>query len=124
MAVGVSCRGNPLVFFEGGSEQVEPEKEGQGQDHQFGIEQDENTGVVEAPAAAEAAGCLNHRPASGQNGQKLPVGSMRGVEVGIAGKSQAGCECAEREQDAANERPTANAEDGRAKERHASTLFA
>jgi len=109
-------------IFNGQSEQVEPEEEGQGQDHQFGIQQDEDSGLVEAPTAAVAAGCLKHGPASGENGQNLPARAVRGFEVGIAGKAQAGGEGAECEQDAANERPLAEAEDGRARERHAFTL--
>lgn len=123
MAVGAAAAEISLGFFNGNSEQVEPEKEGQGQNHQFRTEQDEDSCVVEAPTAAEASGCLKHRPASGENGKNLPVRGAWGFEVGIAGEAQAGCEGAEGEQDAANERPLAEAEDGGAAKRHFSTVI-
>jgi len=78
--------------------------------------------VVKAPTAAVAAGCLKHRQASSENGQNLPARAVRSFEVGISGETQTGGESAEREQDAANERSLAKAEDGRAKERHFFTL--
>jgi hypothetical protein len=103
-------------------QRVNPVEERQGQDHQFGAEQNKDAGVVKAPTPAEAAGSLGHCPGGGEDGDNLPAGSTWGVEVGKAGEVHAGCEGAEGKQGAAEERSLAEAEDGRAAKRHLSTV--
>src|ERR1035438_455666 len=103
--------------FKSKSKRVEPEEQRQGQDHQFGVEQDEDAGVVETPAAPEAASRFGHRPGCSKNGEDLPARGMQGFEFGKAGEAQAGSEGTEGEQDAAEERPLAKAKNGRAKNR-------
>jgi hypothetical protein len=114
MAVG-ACFDGQRRNLDPSLQRVEPKEERQGQDHQFGAEQDKDAGVVEAPTPTEAAGGLDHRPCGGENGKNLPGRSTRGIKMGKASKTQAGSECAEGKQGAAEERSLAEAEDGRAK---------
>ena len=121
MAVG-ACFERHRGNFDAGLQRVKPVEERQGQDHQFGAEQDQDAGVVEAPTPAETAGGLGHRPNGGEDSENLPVRSARGVEMREAGEAQAGYEGAEGKQGAAEERSLAEAEDGRAAKRHISTV--
>ena len=82
---------------------IDPEEDGHGEDHEFGIEEDEDSGVVEAPAAAEAAGGVDHAPCGGEDGEELPDGGVKMSGVGKAGEAHAGEERAEREDYAARE---------------------
>jgi len=68
--------------------------------------------VVEAPFAAEAAGGFHHAPAGEGHGKNLPIGGVEVIGIGETGEAQAGCEGGEGEQDAAEERWPAKAEDG------------
>ena len=54
------------------SEAIETEKKRQGQNHEFGVKQDEDANVVEAPFAAQAAGGFEHSPAGDGDGENLP----------------------------------------------------
>ena len=74
------------------------------EDHQVGVEQDEDTGMVETPFAAQAAGRLCHAPRGHQEGEKLPVRAVQIADVREAGQAQAGCKCAQRKQQGAQQR--------------------
>ena len=52
---------------------VQAEKDGQRQNHQLGVEQDEDPGVVQAPLAVQAARRFHHAPERGEHRQELPV---------------------------------------------------
>ena len=47
-----------------------------GENHELRVKKDEYAGVVEAPFALEAAGCLGHAPHSNQQSENLPVGAV------------------------------------------------
>jgi len=89
---------------------IDPEEDGQGEDHQFRVEQDEDSGVVEAPAAAQAAGSVDHTPGGGEYGEELPGGGVKMAAVRKAGEAHAGQEGSDREQDSARERAAAEPE--------------
>jgi hypothetical protein len=82
-----------------------------GENHELRVKKDEYAGVVEAPFALEAAGCLCHTPQSYQQSENLPVGSVEVFYVWEAGKVQAGGKCAEREKNSADQRFLPQAED-------------
>lgn len=63
-------------------------------DHQVGVEENEDAGVVEAPLALKAAGRLRHAPRSNQQSENLPVRAVKVLDVRKAGKAQAGYKCA------------------------------
>jgi len=81
-------------------------------DHQVGIEQDEHAGMVEAPSALQAAGCLRHAPRGNQQGKNLPSRAAQVSDERKPGQTQAGREGAQRESDGANERRLPQAKDG------------
>jgi hypothetical protein len=75
-----------------------------GEDHELGVKKDEHAGVVKAPLAPKTAGGLCHSPHGNQQSENLPVGAVEVLYVRKAGEVQAGGECAEREDDGADER--------------------
>ena len=91
-------------------------------DHQVGIEQDENSGVVKAPFALKAAGRLRHAPDGNQQSKDLPVRAVNIFDAGKAGKAQAGGKCPHREQDGANQRFLPQAKD-REEEMHNLSMY-
>ena len=103
---------------------VETEKNCQRKDHQLGVEEDENAGVVQAPLAVEAARCFNHAPEGGEYGKKLPVGCVEVSGVGKSGQAHARGHCAEREDEAAQQRALPQAERVRAGKHHTITVDA
>lgn len=100
------------------------EKNSQSENHQFGIEHDENAGVVQAPLAVEAARCFNHAPEGGEYGKKLPVGCVEVSGVGKSGQAHARGHGAEREDEAAQQRALPQAERVRAGKHHTLTVDA
>ena len=101
---------------------INPKDERESKDHEFGIEQDEHAGVIEAPFAAEAARGFAHGPARGEHGQNLPDGRMQCLDAGKAGHAQAHRECAEGEHDGAEERFPLKPEKVRAGKYHSSMV--
>jgi hypothetical protein len=101
-------RGWAAIFLEG----IETEKKRQGEDHEFGVEQDEDAGVVEAPFAAQAAGGFYHSPAGDGDNENLPGRGAEMAGIWKAFEAQAGCESDEGEQDAAEKGSGARAKDG------------
>jgi len=93
---------------------IDAEKHDQGEDHEFGVKQDENAGVVEAPFWAEAAGCFDHAPGSDADYEKLPEGAVEFADVRESSEAQADGEGCQRECQAADERALTKAEDGSA----------
>lgn len=83
-----------------------------GQDHEVGIEKDQDTGVVKAPAALQAAGGFSHAPGCDEQCKDLPVGTVKVLDAGKAGQSQARGECAQGEKNSAGKRFMPQAEDG------------
>jgi len=51
---------------------IDAEEQDQGNDHELGVEQDENAGVVEAPFSAETACGFDHAPCGGDGYEELP----------------------------------------------------
>lgn len=102
---------------------VKPKENGEGKNHQFGIEEDEDTGVVERPFAPEATRSIDHAPGDGEDGQELPNGD---VEVGFVrkpGEAHAAEECCHRKNNSAQERGLAQTERVGTREHHTLTLF-
>src|SRR5580698_9455415 len=69
-----------------------------GKDHQIGIEQDEDSGVVGTPFTAQATGCFCHAPRGYYEGQKLPMRTVQIVDVRESGQAQTGRECSQRKE--------------------------
>lgn len=69
--------------------------------HQIGIQQQQDSGVVQTPFAMQAADSLGHAPGSKEEGYDLPMRSVQVFNAGEAGKSQACDERAHREHDGA-----------------------
>jgi hypothetical protein len=103
MVGGKRAGSRPSILIELGKLRIEAQEEHERQNHQFRVEQDEDASVVEAPFAAEAAGCLNHAPRSDEGHKNLPTRTMERVDVRESGESEAECEGAEGECDAADE---------------------
>ena len=58
------------------------------QDHQIGIEQDEDAGMIETPLSPQAAGGFAHAPCGGQKDQNLPVRATEVPAIGKASQAQ------------------------------------
>ena len=79
-------------IWRGGLQGIEPEKECEGEDHQFRDEQDEDACVVEAPLAREAAGGFKHAPKGSEDGENLPGRGLERVCAGEAFEAETGGE--------------------------------
>ena len=73
------------------SEAIEAEKKRHSKDHELGVEEDENAGIIKVPFSAEAAGSFEHSPADEGDDEELPGRGMQGG-AGKAFKTKAGCE--------------------------------
>lgn len=74
-----------------------------GKDHEIGVEEDENAGMVEVPSALEATKGLDQAPGCDQERKELPIGAVQIVDIREAGETEAGRKGAEREEDGAGE---------------------
>lgn len=83
------------------------------QDDEVRVEQEKDTGVVEAPLAAQAARGFHHSPESSRQCCELPGRAVQAIDVGESGEQQADRECAYREHDGAHQRSFPQAEDVR-----------
>ena len=93
---------------------IDAEEQDQGKDHEFGVEQDENAGVVETPFAAKTACGVDHTPCGDDSNEELPARAVEGANVRESREAQADGEGEQRECDAANQRALTEAKDGRA----------
>lgn len=69
---GLTFNANQAGWISGAS-RIEAEEHDQGEDHQLGVKQDEDAGMVEAPFAAKAPGCVDHSPNGYRQDKVLPV---------------------------------------------------
>jgi hypothetical protein len=93
-----------------------------GENHEIGVEEQEDAGVVEAPAALQATGRLCHAPGGDQQGDDLPVGAMKVLDVGKSGQTEAGSKGTDREENGSGEGFLPQAEDGEVR-RHSISLY-
>jgi len=68
--------------------------------------------MVRTPFAAQAAGGFSHSPGGDEKSKNLPVRGMQIVDIGKAGKTQAGDKGAQREKNGARKGFLAQAIDG------------
>lgn len=85
-----------------------------GQDHEIGVKKDEYAGVVKTPLAPQTASRLRHAPRGYQKGKELPMRTMQVFDGWKTGQAQTCGECAQREQDGAQQRFLPQTEDVRA----------
>lgn len=90
---------------------IDGEEENQGENDEVGVEQKEDAGVIEAPPAAETARGLDHSAEGNDEDSPLPVGAVKVLNVGEAGKKQAGEKCRKRKQYGTHKGAPAQAED-------------
>jgi len=57
-----------------------------GEDHEIRIEKQENAGVVEAATALQATGRFSHAPGGDEQGNDLPVGTVKVLDVRKTGQ--------------------------------------
>jgi hypothetical protein len=84
------------------------------QDHEVGVEKNEDAGMVEAPPPLQAAGGLCHAPCGNQQSENLPTCAVKIFDIGESRQAQTGGKCTHRENDGADQRLLAQAEDRRA----------
>ncbi len=77
-------------------------------------------GVIQGPLAVETTGGLKHAPEGEESREDLPMRGVKGVDIGKAAQAQADGECADGQNDAANQRALAQAEEGRTGTHHLS----
>jgi len=91
---------------------IRNEKDNHGQNHEIGVEQQQDACMIEAPSAMQAARCLAHSPQGDHKRKDLPGGTMKSFDMGKAGQQQAAAKSSERQKDAAREGFLPQAEDG------------
>lgn len=69
---------------------IEGEEDSEDEDHELGIEQEHNAGMVKAPPLSDAARGFAQPPARGQHREHLPARSVQILNIRKAGKKEAG----------------------------------
>lgn len=93
---------------------VGDEEDHHGENHEVGVEQEENTAMIKTPAASQAACDLCHAPRFKDEQDDLPTGAVEVLNGGKPRQQQARDEGAQGEDDAAHERPLSKMKEGEA----------
>lgn len=94
---------------------IEKKKYGHRENHEVGVEKNEDPAVIETPVPFQTAGGFDHAPEGHEGGDDLPMGRVEGVDVGKSAKAQADGKGGHAEKDAAHQRLLPQSEDGQAK---------
>src|ERR1700758_3603198 len=99
---------------------IDKKKNRHGQDHQVGVKKEQDSNVIQGPASIQTAGRLKHAPEGEQSSEDLPMRRVQGIDIWKAAQAQAENERADGQNDAANQRALAQAEEGRTGTHHLS----